>query len=343
MSIPAVSVCMPIYNSAPFLARAIDSVLEQSVDNVEIIIVDDCSTDGSAEIAAGYAGKDSRVRFEKNEQNRGMVANWNYCMELASAPYIHYMFGDDYFATPEAVELKLKILQEHPETSLVSSARLIVDEVGNQTDIWQGFVDLVSADPRKVVQACLKLYYMKDGRLKFGCLENYIGEPSAVMFRKAQALRGFSGDYRQMVDLEMWFHLLKQGGFGYLSEPLVAFRRHDAQQTVKNSVDFVHIEEYLALVKQYVSFAYPLFVPPISTVIVMSECYRIVNLQRRDSMFTREVAISSVSRVISPSLFRLMLPFYAILQPFYKGLMKLSGRFLTSYSPLMPMKQKPEA
>ena len=337
MTEPKVSVCMPIYNSAPYLAQAIESVLMQSYKDFELLIVDDCSTDGSAAIAGNYVGRDSRIRLQINPVNRGMVGNWNYCLEQARGEYVHFMFGDDYFISPEAISLKVKALNEHPDVSIVSSSRQVVDENGNFITVWQGFRDLESANPRHVAQACLKLYHLVDGTLKFGCLENFIGEPSAVMFRKTEAGHGFSFEYKQLVDLEMWFRLLAKGRFSFFSEPLIAFRRHDAQQTAKNSKDFVHIEEYLALIKQYVSFAYPLFIPPLSTFVVMSECYRITNLQKRDAIFSEEVASSSVTRVISPAAFKLMWPFYRLLQPFYKIFIKLFSPLFTSYYRIMPV------
>ncbi len=336
MQDPTVSVCMPIYNSAPYLKQAIDSVLMQSFKDFELLIVDDCSSDGSDKIASSYQGSDPRVRFERNENNRGMVGNWNYCLGQARGVYIHFMFGDDYFVSPSALELQVKALNQHPDVSLVSSSRLIVDEAGKALDVWQGFRDLESADPQHVVQACLKLYYLKNGTLKFGCLENYIGEPSAVMFRKSQAGTGFNPEYKQLVDLDMWFQLLKYGRFHYTSEPLIAFRRHDAQQTAINSKDFVHIVEYLALVKKYISFAYPLLVPPLSTFVVMSECYRILNIQKRDGIFGKEVADAGISRVIPLKLFNILMPFFCFLLPFYKLTMKMLARLLTSYYKIMP-------
>jgi hypothetical protein len=63
---------------------------------------------------------------------------------------------------------------------------------------------------------------------------NLIGEPSLALFRRSQAARGFDEGFRQLLDLEMWFHLLEQGRFAYLAEPLCAFRQHPAQQTEVN-------------------------------------------------------------------------------------------------------------
>ena len=331
-----VSVCIPVYNSASYLAQAVESVLSQSYPEFELLIVDDCSTDGSAEIAAGYAASDTRIRFIKNERNMGMVGNWNYCLDLAQGIYIRFLFGDDYFVNNNALAIQVERLETYPEASLVSSARLVVDEQGNLLETWQGFRELLSVEPRHVVQACLELFYRRDGKLKFGCLKNLIGEPSAVMFRKSQALRGFDSSYRQLVDLEMWFHLLRQGRFSYITEPLVAFRKHDAQQTVVNNRDLVHIGEYLSLIKDNVSYAYPFFVQPVRTYILVSECYRVFKLNRRDGLFTPEVVRKSVARVISPVKYQLLLPLYLLTLPLYKLMVKVAGVWLTGYSHILP-------
>ena len=156
------------------------------------------------------------------------------------------------------------------------------------------------------------------------------------MFRKEQAVRGFSADYRQLVDLEMWFYLLRQGRFSYIAEPLIAFRRHDAQQTVVNTRALVHIGEYLALIKANTSFAYPFLVAPFRAYILISECYRVYKLNRRDGFFTPEVVRASIARVISPMTYAVLLPFYLLTLPFYKLMVKLLGDLLTRYTQILP-------
>jgi hypothetical protein len=76
---------------------------------------------------------------------------------------------------------------------------------------------------------------------------NLVGEPTAALFRREQAGRGFDPAYRHLVDLEMWFHLLEKGEFAYLAEPLVAFRRHGRQQTEVNKAGGVHHAEWMRL------------------------------------------------------------------------------------------------
>jgi hypothetical protein len=80
---------------------------------------------------------------------------------------------------------------------------------------------------------------------------NKIGEPTVVMFRKAHAHRGFMTSYRQLVDLEMWFHILEQGDFVFLDEPLCSFRDHPAQQTKKNLSQGVVVDEAYLLLQEY--------------------------------------------------------------------------------------------
>ncbi len=330
------TVCMPVYNSASYLAQAVESVLAQSFTDFELLIVDDCSTDGSYEIAAAFAQKDSRISLIRNDQNRGMVANWNYCLELSRGKYIRYLFGDDYLIDHNTFARQIDVLEKYPQVSLVSSTRLTVNAKGEKLELWQGFRHLEFQTAQEVVQACLELYYIKDGKLKFGCVKNLIGEPSAVMFRRSQAMRGFNPDYRQFVDLEMWFYLLRQGDFSYIADPLIAFRRHEAQQTVVNTRDLVHLWEYLSLIKQNVRFAYPYILAPFDRYVLMYECYRIFNLNKRDGLFTQEATEASVSGVISPAEYRLQLPLFLLLLPFYKIISKLAGKWLTGYRRILP-------
>ena len=80
MSQPTVSVLIPTYNYARYLPVAIESVLAQDFHDLEVVIVDDCSQDDSAEVIRHYAGLDPRIRFHLNRQNLGLVPNWNFCL-----------------------------------------------------------------------------------------------------------------------------------------------------------------------------------------------------------------------------------------------------------------------
>src|SRR5690349_18729732 len=92
---PLVSVCLPVYNGEQYLRESIDSVLGQTYADFEILISDDGSTDSSAEICAQYADRDRRVRFWRNEANRGLFANYNICMNRARGEFIKPFAQDD--------------------------------------------------------------------------------------------------------------------------------------------------------------------------------------------------------------------------------------------------------
>ena len=90
-----VSICIPVYNGKGFLKESLESVLSQTYKNMEILIVDDGSTDGSIEVLEEFASKDSRIKLILNENNLGLVGNWNKCVELATGDWIKFQFQDD--------------------------------------------------------------------------------------------------------------------------------------------------------------------------------------------------------------------------------------------------------
>lgn len=92
---PLVSVIIPIYNVAPYLSRCLDSVTGQTLRGIEIICIDDCSTDGSAAILAEYAAHDSRIKVIPFEQNRGVSAARNAGIDAAMGEWIGFVDGDD--------------------------------------------------------------------------------------------------------------------------------------------------------------------------------------------------------------------------------------------------------
>ena len=92
---PQISVCVPTYNGSSFLAECIESILSQTFSDFELIIIDDRSSDRTAEIAEEYVYKDSRIKVIKNPRNLGLVGNWNRCIEIAKGEWIKFVFQDD--------------------------------------------------------------------------------------------------------------------------------------------------------------------------------------------------------------------------------------------------------
>ena len=114
-----VSIGIPVYNSARFVAVAIESILAQTFTDFELVIADNASTDNSVEVCERYAAKDSRIRFYRNPQNCGAAGNFNRVFELSSAPYFMWVSSNDYFA-PQFLEKAVPVLDARPDVCIVS-------------------------------------------------------------------------------------------------------------------------------------------------------------------------------------------------------------------------------
>ena len=99
-----VSVIIPVYNVAPYLGECLDSVIQQSLTDIEIICIDDCSTDDSLQLLQKYAVSDSRIRILCNDKNRDVSATRNRGIREAVGKYIFFMDSDDTFFSNNALE-----------------------------------------------------------------------------------------------------------------------------------------------------------------------------------------------------------------------------------------------
>jgi glycosyltransferase involved in cell wall biosynthesis len=115
---PKVSVLIPTYNYAHFLDETIQSVLNQTYNDYELIIVDNKSTDDTLEVVDKYLG-DRRIHFYQNATNLGLSGNWNKCLEYATGEYIKFLCADDKFH-PEMLRKFVSVMDENPTVSLVT-------------------------------------------------------------------------------------------------------------------------------------------------------------------------------------------------------------------------------
>lgn len=118
-----VSILIPVYNRATILPETIDSALAQTYPNIEVVIADNCSTDGTWELIQNYARKDTRIKAFRNDSNIGPVRNWLRCVDEAQGEYGKLLFSDD-LMFPQFLERTVPYL-ENPEIGFVSTAALI--------------------------------------------------------------------------------------------------------------------------------------------------------------------------------------------------------------------------
>ena len=145
---PRVSVGLPVYNGENFLREAIDSVLEQTFEDLELIISDNASTDLTEEICRGYAAKDKRMKYFRNKENMGASFNYKRVFGLASGEYFKWTAHDD-VCKPEFLERCVEVLDADSEVVLCYTRTATVNSRGQVIKEWSARPDLNSVLPKK--------------------------------------------------------------------------------------------------------------------------------------------------------------------------------------------------
>ncbi len=211
-----VSVLIPTYNSEKHLAECLDSVLAQDFVDMEIVVSDDRSADGTVKIIEAYAARDHRIRWWQNPKNLGFVPNHNLCLQEARAEYVKFIHADDKLLSSSAIRKMAEILDGHPSVVLVGCEQ-----------------HLTGTDKTPTIFSTTSGIH-EGRRMMVRCWEqntNLIGQPTLTLFRRAAATRGFDLRFEGHLDYEMWFHLLEQGDFYYLAERQATWRIHEIQKT----------------------------------------------------------------------------------------------------------------
>lgn len=127
---PDISVLIVVHNGLPYIEGAIRSMMSQTLTNIEIILVDDASTDNTPKILADLAIEDSRIHVETLSRNLGPFGAANHGLALARAPYIARLDGDDW-AMPQRLEIQKRFLDSHPDVVLAGTSLRKIDDNGN--------------------------------------------------------------------------------------------------------------------------------------------------------------------------------------------------------------------
>lgn len=204
---PRVSVLMPVRNGERFLAEAIDSILAQTLADLELIVVDDGSTDGSAQIVADACARDPRVRLH-SQAALGLCAALNRASRIARAPLLARLDADD-VALPERLERQVAFLDRNPAVAVVGGGVIVIDESGSELERDAGpeRVDLSNGNP--------------------------LSHPTVTM--RADALRQVGG-YRlyPAEDFDLWLRIEEHHQLAALPEPVVKHRFHAGQVSLCN-------------------------------------------------------------------------------------------------------------
>jgi hypothetical protein len=211
---PSVSVVMSVYNGQAFLSEAVESILGQTLRNFEFLIVDDGSADGTAEILAGYASRDPRMRVLRHE-NKGRAVSLNIGISLAIGEYIARMDADD-VAMPYRLKEQLEFMELHPDVGLLGGAVELINTTGQTI---------------KTARPPLEDSEIKSLMLRF----NPIFHPSVVMRKRvALAAGGFRKALLDADDYDLWLRMGERTRLANLGKPILKYRIHSGQVTIQN-------------------------------------------------------------------------------------------------------------
>lgn len=222
---PKVSVIVPVYNAGSFLSKTLESILSQTYKNLEIIIIDDCSTDNSKEVILSY--DDPRIKPIFSDRNRHLCENSNIGYHRSTGEYIALIGHDDIFY-PDKIEKQVEYMESHPGTSVCFTRFNIIDENDNDiSDYWKNIMAAYSAPNLTQEQWAYTL--IVNGSV--------LCAPTA-MIRKSHLNNKplYRMGLVQAQDYDLWVRMISKGSFHIIEEKLTGYRRFSDNSTNLSSI-----------------------------------------------------------------------------------------------------------
>ena len=255
MEMPIVSIIVPNYNHARFLRQRLDSIVAQTFQDFELILLDDCSTNESRTILEEYA-RDPRARLELNEANSGSpFKQWNKGVGLARGKYVWIAESDNDYADARFLERLVPMLDGNAKAQFVFCKSW---QVGSDGQL-QGFAMTLNSEDKHDRWAA---DFAADGReecRRYMVRSCYVQNASAVLFRRDayEQAGGADESLRICGDWKMWCSLLLKGEMAYVAEPLNYFRMHSASARSRFGLWRAGIVEWLTVVRWILDQAPP--------------------------------------------------------------------------------------
>lgn len=203
---PKVSILMAVYNGMPYVRYTLDSLLQQTLREFELVVVDDGSTDESPGVLAEYASKDSRIRVLRNERNLKLPASLNRGLRACRAALVARADADDLYE-PDRLERQLQVMESQPETGVLGAEGWEIDPNGK----------LLTRFECPASDGLIRLI------LPFRCCLSH----PVVMYRRDLILEagGYSQEFLRVEDYDLWARLLPRTRFANLQLPLWRYRK----------------------------------------------------------------------------------------------------------------------
>lgn len=237
---PTVSVIVPNYNHAQFLDKRLTTVLEQTFSDMEVLVLDDASSDSSRDVIERFKG-DSRVRTDYRATNSGIPgAQWNRGVHMAQGKYIWIAESDDYAAL-DLLQTLVQILDDQPDVGLAYCESTVVDEASHE--LFSGNVWTAQLDPDRWTK-----FFVNDGRdecARFHVVRNLIPNASAVLFRRClfEEVGGADESYKVAGDYDLWTRMMMRTHLAFTPRHLNFFRDHGTTVRNKYTKNLRYLEE----------------------------------------------------------------------------------------------------
>lgn len=207
---------MPVYNAGQYLSQAVESILGQSCDDFEFIIINDGSDDGSREKLEAYASADARIVLISRE-NRGLVESLNEGLAMTRAPLIARMDADD-ISLPRRFEMQAAFLEKNPQTVCVGGVFRMIDDKGRfLTTLMPPFSD------DEIQDLALRGH-------------TTICHPCAMIRRNSLLeVGGYRSEFYLTEDLDLWLRLGEVGKLANLADPVLSYRMHSQSISEQNN------------------------------------------------------------------------------------------------------------
>jgi glycosyltransferase involved in cell wall biosynthesis len=211
---PKVSVLMSVYNGGSFLKAAIESILNQSYQDYEFLIVDDASTDGSLDIIRSF--EDDRIVVIENSQNCGLIYSLNIGLKIAKGTYIARQDADD-ISYPERLAKVVEYLDANADVGLVGTSIRLIDSSGSKITNW--------SNPKSAYANIWLLFF-----------NTCVFHPTSIFDRAlALSVGGYSSEYKYAEDYKLWSDIAKSKAINNLDQILLDYRVHnDAVSSLNN-------------------------------------------------------------------------------------------------------------
>ncbi|APY01382.1 glycosyltransferase involved in cell wall biosynthesis [Lacinutrix venerupis] len=233
--LPLVSICIPTYNGANYIEESLNSALNQTYKNIEIIICDDKSSDNTIAICEAYAKKHPNIKVFKNPENLGLVKNWINVIEKASSNWIKFLFQDDIFEN-NCVEIMMNAALKHNVNFVFCNREYFFDENINQK--LQSFYTKIEKTDSIFPHNTLITPEQAPKIIGKKLFNNCIGEPPCYLFNKSIINESdFPLKYKQIIDYVFVLNIISKNSFVFIKDSLVKFRVHLSSESMTTTVN----------------------------------------------------------------------------------------------------------